>query len=152
LSVSESQRLALCRAAQAALGEEEGNTLMALTPPANTDIATRQDVEHAQALLKADVEHAQALLKADVLHAQALMHAQLGEMTGVLRAEIAEVKGDLKAEIAEVKGVLQAEIAEVKGVLGADIERMGNRTLRWTVGTMLAGNTAVVALLTLMLR
>jgi hypothetical protein len=29
---------------------------------------------------------------------------------------------------------------------------MGNRTLRWTVGTMLAGNTAVVALLTLMLR
>jgi hypothetical protein len=108
LSVSESQRLALYRAAQAALGEEEGNTLMALTPPSNTDIATRQDVEHAQALMKADVEHAQAL-----------MSAQLGEMKGVLQAEI---------------------------------ERMGNKTLRWTVGTMLAGNTAVVALLTLMLR
>ena len=53
MSVSEPQRLALYRAAQAALGEEEGNTLMALTPPANTDIATRQDVEHAQALMDA---------------------------------------------------------------------------------------------------
>jgi hypothetical protein len=140
-SVSEPQRLALYRAAQAALGEEEGDTLMSLTPPANTDIATRQDVEHAQALMKADVEHAQAL-----------MSAQLGEMTGVLRAEIAEANGVLRAEIAEANGVLRAEIAEVKGALGADIERMGNRTLRWTVGSMLAGNTAVVALLTLLLR
>ena len=66
MSVTESQRLALYRAAQAALGEEEGDTLMALTPPSNTDIATRQDVEHAQALLRADIEHAQALMKADV--------------------------------------------------------------------------------------
>ena len=66
MSVTESQRLALYRAAQAALGEEEGDTHMALTPPSNTDIATRQDVEHAQALLRADIEHAQALMKADV--------------------------------------------------------------------------------------
>ena len=66
MSVTETQRLALGRAAQAALGEEEGDTLMALTPPSNTDIATRQDVEHAQALMKADVEHAQALTKADI--------------------------------------------------------------------------------------
>ena len=66
MSVSEPQRLALYRAAQAALGEEEGDTLMALTPPSNTDIATRQDVEHAQALLKADIAHAQALMTADI--------------------------------------------------------------------------------------
>ena len=39
---------------------------MALTPPSNTDIATRQDVEHAQALLKADITHAQTLTKADI--------------------------------------------------------------------------------------
>ena len=54
-SVSESQRLALHRAAQAALGEEEGHTLMALTPPSNTDIATRQDVENWQALMSAQL-------------------------------------------------------------------------------------------------
>jgi uncharacterized small protein (DUF1192 family) len=89
LSVTEPQRLALYRAAQAALGEEEGDTLMALTPPANTDIATRQDIEHWQALLS----------------------AQLSEMKGVLRSEAAETKGVLQAEIAETKGILQAEIA-----------------------------------------
>ncbi len=64
MSVTESQRLALYRAAQAALGEEEGDTLMALTPPSNTDIATRQDVEHAQALMKADVARSAAELRA----------------------------------------------------------------------------------------
>jgi len=88
LSVSESQRLALYRAAQAALGEEEGNTLMALTPPANTDIATRQDVEHAQALLKADVVHAQELMKADIEHAQALTKADIALSVAELRGEI----------------------------------------------------------------
>ena len=41
MAVSEPQRLALHRAAQATLGEEEGDTLMTLSPPANTDIATR---------------------------------------------------------------------------------------------------------------
>jgi len=45
LSVSEPQRLALHAAARATLGDEEGDTLMALTPPANTEIATRQDLE-----------------------------------------------------------------------------------------------------------
>jgi uncharacterized small protein (DUF1192 family) len=115
LGVTEPQRLALHAAARAALGEEEGDTLMALSPPANTDIATRQDIEHSQAL----------------------MSAQLGEMTAALRAEIARVDARLGMEIARVE---------------AQIERTGSRTLRWTVGTMLAGNAAVVALLTLMLR
>jgi hypothetical protein len=83
--------------ARTALGEEEGDTLMALSPPANTDIATRQDVEHWQALMS-------------------------------------------------------AQLAEVEARMEAQIERTGSRALRWTVGTMLAGNAAVVALLTLTLR
>jgi hypothetical protein len=55
LGVSEPQRLALHRAAQAALGQEEGDTLMALSPPANTDIATRQDVALAVAELRGEI-------------------------------------------------------------------------------------------------
>jgi len=54
--VSESRRLALHRAARAALGEEEGDTLMELSPPANTDIATRQDVERAEERLGARID------------------------------------------------------------------------------------------------
>jgi hypothetical protein len=126
LAVTEPQRLALYRAAQAALGEEEGGTLMALTPPANTDIATRQDVEHWKAL----------------------MSAQLAEMTGVLRAEAAETKGVLQAEAAETKGVLQAEIAETKGVLQADIARsaaeLRAHTWKVVVGTGVALYLAMV--------
>ena len=91
MSVTEPQRLALYRAAQAALGEEEGDTLMALTPPSNTDIATRQDVENWQALIS----------------------AQLGEMTGVLRAEIAETKGVLQAEIAQSAAELRSHTWKV---------------------------------------
>ena len=115
MSVSETQRLALYRAAQAALGEEEGDTLMALTPPSNTDIATRQDVEHWQALIS----------------------AQLGEMTGVLRAEIAEMKGVLQAEIAATKGVLQAEIAQ-------SAAELRSHTWKVVVGTGVALYLAMV--------
>jgi hypothetical protein len=52
VSVSEPQRLALHRAARAALGEEEGDTLMALSPPANTDMATMQALERVAAELR----------------------------------------------------------------------------------------------------
>jgi len=48
LSATEPQRLALHAAARAALGSEEGDTLMALTPPANTGIATMQALEHLE--------------------------------------------------------------------------------------------------------
>ena len=46
--MTEPQRLALHQAAREALGDEEGDTLMALTPPANTDIATRQDLDRVE--------------------------------------------------------------------------------------------------------
>ena len=55
MAVSEPQRLALHRAAQAALGEDEGDTLMALSPPANTDITTRQDVALSVSDLRAEI-------------------------------------------------------------------------------------------------
>jgi hypothetical protein len=55
IAVTEPQRLALHAAARAALGSEEGDTLMALTPPANTDMATRQDLAVALAGLRSDI-------------------------------------------------------------------------------------------------
>jgi hypothetical protein len=81
LSATEPQRLALHAAARAALGPEEGDTLMALTPPANTDIATMQALQ---------------MTKSELL---------------------------------------------------TEIERVNSRTLRWTVGTVVASNAGVVALL-----
>jgi hypothetical protein len=126
LSVSEPQRLALHAAARRALGDEEGDTLMALSPPANTDIATRQDVEHAQALTA----------------------AQFAEVRAVTAAHIAELKATTTARIAEARSSTSSEVADVAAL----VERRASETLRWTVGTMLAGNAAVIAILTLILR
>ena len=56
MAVSEPQRLALHRAARAALGEEEGDTLMALSPPANTDMATMQALERTEERLSARID------------------------------------------------------------------------------------------------
>ena len=58
LAVSEPQRLALHAAARRTLGEEEADTLMALSPPANTDIATRQDLDVLRAETAAAIERA----------------------------------------------------------------------------------------------
>ena len=55
LDVTEPQRLTLYRAPQAALGEEEGNTLMALTPPSNADIAIRPDIALSVAELPGEI-------------------------------------------------------------------------------------------------
>lgn len=64
---------------------------MALSPPVDTGIATRQGVTHAQALTS----------------------AQLGEMRALMAADVARME--------------------------ARVERMGSRTLRWTVGTIAPG-------------
>jgi len=57
MAVTEPQRLDLHAAARAALGPEEGDTLMASLPPANTDIATRQDLERVETGLRRDIDH-----------------------------------------------------------------------------------------------
>ena len=55
MSVSESRRLALHKAAKATLGEKEGDTLMELSPPANTEIATMQALQHTEERLSAKI-------------------------------------------------------------------------------------------------
>ena len=49
-------------------------------------------------------------------------------------------------EIATMQGVALS-IAELRGDLMVEIERVNSRTLRWTVGTVVASNAGVVALL-----
>ena len=66
MSVSEPQRLALHAAARRALGEEEGDTLMALSPPANTDMATMQALDRTEAKLGARIDQVEAKLGARI--------------------------------------------------------------------------------------
>jgi len=88
LSVSESQRLALHKAARAALGDEEGDTLMELSPPANTDIATKQAIERTEERLGARIDAVDARIDAAVTAAVATltksMHAAELRTMGVI--------------------------------------------------------------------
>jgi type IV secretory pathway VirD2 relaxase len=60
MPVTEPQRLALHAAARQQLGADHGDTLMSLLPPANTDLATRQDLDALETRITArfDVEAA----------------------------------------------------------------------------------------------
>ena len=83
MAVSEPQRLALHRAARTALGEEEGDTLMALSPPANTDMATKQDLERTEERLGARIDALAARLDAKI----DAVTADLGARIAVAAAE-----------------------------------------------------------------
>ena len=76
-SVSEPQRLALHAAVRRTLGEEEGDTLMALSPPANTDIATRQDVD----VLRTEMTGEFAALRAEMHTGLALVEQRMQAFT-----------------------------------------------------------------------
>ena len=84
MSVTEPQRLALHEAAREALGDEEGDTLMALTPPANTEIATRQDLDRVEERLEARIELTVAQASASLT--RTIHHAELRMMSVIVLA------------------------------------------------------------------
>ena len=140
MAVTEPQRLDLHAAARTALGPEEGDTLMASLPPANTDIATRQDVERVEVALRTDLERLAVATKQDIERVEAS-----------LRKDIERVETSLQKDIERVETSLQKDIAN--GIAASE-GRM--RTYVWqvvvgtavvlyiaTLGTMLAGYAAL---------
>ena len=55
MATVEPQRLALHASARRTLGDDEGDTLMALLPPANTEIALRSDITHTEERLRVEM-------------------------------------------------------------------------------------------------
>ena len=122
MSVSEPQRLALHAAARRALGDEEGDTLMALSPPANTDMATMQALDRTEAKLGARIDQ---------------VEAKLG-------ARIDQVEAKLGARIDQV----DAKIDTVAALLVGQIERSELRTRLWGLAALITTQLAVVTYLT----
>ncbi len=65
--VDNAARLALHRSARERLGDAEGDTLMSLLPPANTAVATRQDLELLETRVGAKIDAGIAGLRTEVL-------------------------------------------------------------------------------------
>jgi hypothetical protein len=141
MAVTEQARLALRSAARAALGDEEGDTLMAITAPSNTDLATRQDLEQFQ-----DSIHSRITLEISGLRGEML--SSIAELRGEMLSSIAELRG----EMIRGDGELRTEMVRGDGELGRLIERSANRSIRWMVATVFLAQGGTIGFITLMLR
>jgi hypothetical protein len=128
LGVTESQRLALRQAARAALGEEEGDTLMELTPPSNTDIATRQDVERTEERLGARID----ATREDVERTE----ERLGARIDATRQDVERAEERLDARIDSA--VAASAAALTRTIHAAELRTMGVIVLAF-LGTNLLG-------------
>jgi hypothetical protein len=86
MAATEAERAALREAARATLGEKEGDTLMAITAPANATIATRQDVERATGTVRAEMSVLEARIRADLSTAANRMLVQTIVVVGTFQA------------------------------------------------------------------
>jgi hypothetical protein len=117
VAVTEEARMRLHQRLEEVLGTEQATTLMAHLPPVGwADVATRQHVDHSEAVTRAE-----------------------------LRLELAHLRTDLKGEIAELRTELKGEITEVRIGL-ADLRAEFHRDLRvHTVALATAMVAAVLA-------
>ena len=126
MAATEPERLALHAAARATLGEQEGDTRMAITAPADHDIATRQDVERAEERLGARIEASEDRTNA--------------------RIQAFEDRTNARIEASEDR--INARIDHFAAVLAAQIERSELSTRLWGLATLIASQIAVVTYLT----
>jgi hypothetical protein len=125
MPVTEPQRLDLHAAARAALGPEEGDTLMASLPPANTDIATRQDLERVETSLQKDISRVETSLQKDI-----------SRVEESVQKDIARVEASLQKDIVAAESRMRTYVWKV--VVGT-----GFLLFVGTVGTMIAGYAAL---------
>ena len=119
MAVSEPQRLALHRAARAALGEKEGDTLMALSPPANTDMATMQALERTEERLSARIDAVAARLDAKIDAVAARLDAKIDQLDAKMAARIK--RSELSTRFWTFLMIASAQVASVaylQNVLG----------------------------------
>ncbi len=103
MSATDRQRLALHAAARTTLGVEEGDTLMASLPPANAEIATRQDLARLEGSLGQDMEDLEESLRKDMQHLEQSLRKDMQHLEerlhGVMATSIKDACADLTKRI-----------------------------------------------------
>jgi hypothetical protein len=137
MSAPASQRVHLRDAARRQLGEAEGDTLMALLPPADTELATRQDVDG----VRVEMSDLRTELRAD-----------MADLRTELQQEMSRLRTELRGDMKDLRSELRMDMASLEQRLGA---RMHHAQI-WTAGllltTVLAGQGVTIGFLHLMLR
>jgi hypothetical protein len=88
MATLEPQRLALHASARRTLGDDEGDTLMALLPPANTEIALRSDITHAETALRSDITRTEEKLRGDITRTEEKLRGEMHRLTSDLRLSL----------------------------------------------------------------
>ena len=127
MSITEPRRLGLHAAARAALGDEEGDTLMSALPPANTDIATRQDMELLAATSRTDLERVETALRTDIERVDAALRADMKRLETSLRTDLRRVETGLRTDIERVDAALRADMRRLDDRFEPLEERMSAR-------------------------
>ncbi len=104
MTTTEETRRQLFETVRDHLGEPAAEQLMAVTIPANTDLATRQDL----VLVRQDLD----LLRAE-------LHVDMAELRGELRGEMAELRGEVQASIRRLRTDVGGELDAVRGRISA---------------------------------
>lgn len=143
MAVAEPERLALHAAARGALGPEEGDALMASLPPANTDIATRQELERVETGLRRDIERVETGLRRDI---ERLERAQ-SELRAEVRTAIDEQTQAMTAALAAQTAATATAITTAVDAARVRQQRDMWRSLLVTAGVILGGVVGIVQLL-----
>jgi len=89
--VTEQVRRELYEAVRVQFGERIAEHLMAVTLPANTDLATRADIAELRAELKGDI----AEVRGDIAVLRAELRGEVSASAADLRGEMSELRTDL---------------------------------------------------------
>jgi len=81
MTSAEPQRLALHASARRTLGEVEGDTLMALLPPANTEIALRSDVTQLGTELRGEMVQLGTELRGEMVQLELRLTERISRST-----------------------------------------------------------------------
>jgi hypothetical protein len=88
MATVEPQRLALHASARRSLGEDEGDTLMALLPPANTEIALRSDITHTEEKLLGVITHTEEKLRGEIARTEERLRGEMQRLTSGLQVSL----------------------------------------------------------------
>ena len=100
MSITEDARHQLFTALREALGSEPAATLMGHLPPVGwTDVATKRDLDHSEAMLRADLDRVEAGL-----------HSEINALDAGLRSEILASETRMMREIGQLRTELGRDI------------------------------------------
>ena len=109
MAVTETERYELFKVLVEKLGAEGAQTLMEHLPPTGwSEVATKHDLDHLRALLRADLDRHRADTKADIAELRTEVKADIAELRTEVKADIAKLRTDVKADTAELRTEIQA--------------------------------------------